>query len=104
VGLNLARLTRGDWLLLLLVPVWLFVVGMGAWGRSVSEVRFIPAEIGSAQSRRLEARVVVDEPTFARSQGLCAGFAEHREVEIRGQSAPRTVYALPLRPAGEAGS
>jgi class 3 adenylate cyclase len=57
-----------------------------------------------ALSRGLEAKVVVDEPTYARSGGLCNGFAEHREVEIRGHRMARTVYALPLGASGEAGS
>jgi class 3 adenylate cyclase len=52
-------------------------------------------------TRTLDASIAIDETTRARAGYVCADFARHAAVEIRGRRGPMQVFALPTakRPA-----
>ena len=51
-----------------------------------------------ALTRELGASIAIDESTQRAAGYVCADFARHREVPIRGRSQRIDVFALPLAP------
>jgi class 3 adenylate cyclase len=50
----------------------------------------------------LDASVAIDAPTRRVAGYVCADFARHQDVTVRGRSEPVDVFALPLARAGTA--
>ncbi len=57
-----------------------------------------------ALTRELGVAIAIDEATQRAAGYVCADFARHREVPIRGRSQRIDVFALPLAPALAAGA
>ena len=85
--------------------------GLGYAGNIRAADRFIWTVIGDttnlaarlqALTRELEASIAIDEPTRQRAGYVCADFARHREVPVRGRSQRVDVFALPLPHAAAA--
>ena len=53
-------------------------------------------------TRELDASIVADEPTRRVAGNVCADFAQHKDVPVRGSGERADVFALPLTRAAVA--